>query len=86
MPSIEVTTYHLADYDAMSAAFRQLTLSGWTGGVHYSARGPGQEPQYYLQVEKAGNSSVLSIGDDLVSLGGGVLMTQKQYDAAFGGS
>ncbi|MGV0793010.1 hypothetical protein [Mycolicibacterium sp. XJ1819] len=85
MASLEVTDYPLTDYDAMCYAFRQLNLQGWLGKISYGTRVGSNTPEYYMTVEKAGNSSTLYIGDVLKSIGGGVLMTEQQFNEAFNG-
>lgn len=82
--SLQVTTYPLTDFAAMSAAFKILNDQNWRGKIQFESRGGNQPPEYFMAIYKGSQNATLYIGDALKSIGGGVLMTQQEYDQLFG--
>lgn len=84
---MEVTRIPLPDYNALAAAFKQLTDWGFTGELKYMERPGGEGREFFLTVQRPGlDATTVFIGDELVSIGGGVLMTEAQYTAIYGES
>jgi hypothetical protein len=87
LPEIRPVPLLLPDFDALAAAFKSLMASGFTGQLCCMSRGTASEPEVFLTLQKVGLPTITLVpGDEVISLGGGMLMTRDQYQAAFGGT
>lgn len=84
MSTLDVSDFVIDDDEDMWTAFKTLRAQGWICKLSAMSRTPGGDIELYLTVEKATQSATLFLGDQLKSIGGGILMTLAEYEALFG--
>jgi hypothetical protein len=91
---LDVTPYPITDRETLMSAFFTMNDNGWKGKIVYGTptvnglpvitRTSALPDAYSAVLEKAGETVNIQIGDELMSIGNGVLMTREKFQQLFG--